>query len=345
MMKKELTLILLFLSSLTVFSQPSRDTLEHYIVPLNFHTPTGSFKKGKGACVDTLDIADGRLLLVLRDDNTWYYIKNQSKVSEDQVFKEAWIINSINPYGRISLSDMPFRTSICLVDSASNFTCPYLGKIFSKFGFRHGRRHQGVDLPLSTGTPVVAAFDGRVRVASYCSGYGNLVVVRHENGLETYYGHLSRFMVVPGQWVRAGEVVGAGGSTGRTTGPHLHFETRYRGFAFDPQWIINFQTGTLRANVFVLLRSYLNASSQYTQQTLSEEDDIYSGVEQAMSKEKRSSEDALAAKDAAQYHRVRSGETVSAICRKYGVSQKTVAKLNPNVNLNKIHIGQKIRVN
>ena len=106
--------------------------------------------------------------------------------------------------------------------------CPYVGKVYSKFGYRRGRRHQGTDIPLKSGTPVAAAFDGRVRMSSYVSGYGNLVILRHENGLETFYGHLSKRQVSVGDWVRAGDIVGLGGSTGRSSGPHLHFETRYK---------------------------------------------------------------------------------------------------------------------
>ena len=195
------------------------DTLD---TPPDFRTEPGEFQQGRGADVDTLDIQDGRLLLVLRDDHTWYYIKNFEKLAEDSTFVKDWIPNSTNPY-RIPLDSLPLRSTICLVDSASTFVVPNQVKVFSRFGTRRGRAHQGVDLPLRTGTPVYAAFDGRVRASVYNSGYGNLVIIRHENGLETYYGHLSKREVEVGDWVHAGDEIGLGGSTGRSTGPHLHF--------------------------------------------------------------------------------------------------------------------------
>ena len=199
----------------------------------------------------------------------------------------------------------------------------------------------GVDLPYPHGTPVKAAFDGRVRASLYYKGYGNLIVIRHENGLETVYGHLSRRDVKTGDWVRSGDVIGLGGSTGRSSGPHLHFETRYRGYAFDPQWIADFETGKLRKNVFVLRRSYLSASSHYVPESIDEEEDIYGGDEKIIEEEKR----IAAEKAAMRYHTVKSGETVSGICVKEHVSQAKIKQLNPGMNLDRISIGQKIRVN
>ena len=316
------------------------DTLDTLRVPDAFLTEAGTFRQGTGASVDTLDIDDGRLLLVLRDDHTWYYIKNIERLAADSTFTKDWVPNSTNP-SHGALDSLPLRNSICLVDSASVFVCPNQTKVFSRFGYRHGRRHQGVDLPLKTGTPVVAAFDGRVRVSSYNGGYGNLIVIRHENGLETYYGHLSKREVEVGDWVRAGDQIGLGGSTGRSTGPHLHFETRYQGFAFDPEWIADFEKGKLRANVFVLRRSYLNASSHYVPESLDEEDDVYAADEKVIAEEKRLAAERAAAK----YYTVKSGDTLGAIAKRNGKSLSAIQKLNPGVNPNKLRIGQKIRVN
>ena len=313
------------------------DTLE---TPPDFRTQPGEFRQGQGADVDTLDIQDGRLLLVLRDDHTWYYIKNFEKVAEDSTFIKDWIPNSTNPY-RTPLDSLPYRSTICLVDSASTFVCPNQTKVFSRFGTRRGRSHQGVDLPLRTGTPVYAAFDGRVRLSAYNSGYGNLVIIRHENGLETYYGHLSKREVEVGDWVHAGDVIGLGGSTGRSTGPHLHFETRYQGFAFDPEWIADYETGQLRKNVFVLRRSYLNANSHYTPESIDEEDEIYADQEKIVEEEKR-----IAAEQAAiRYYTVRDGDNLSKIAQKQGKSLNAILRLNPGINPDKLSIGQRIRVN
>lgn len=299
-----------------------------------------AFQSGLGAPVDTIDISDGRVSVVLKDDHTWYYVKNFDAIAGDSVFTESWVLNSINPY-TLPLDSLPYRCSIALVDSVSRFTCPNTTKVFSKFGYRRGRRHQGVDLPLHTGDPVYAAFDGRVRVSTYHKGYGNMIIIRHENGLETTYGHLSKRNVEPGDWVHSGDVIGLGGSTGRSTGPHLHFETRYRGFAFDPQWIADYETGKLRKNVFVLRRSYLDASSKYVHQDIEEEEEIYADDEKIVAEEKRIAEERAAMR----WHSVKKGETISAIAVKEGVSMNKIKSLNPGLNVNKISIGQKIRVN
>ena len=333
---KKTILILSLLLPAALFAQ-APDTLS---VPSDFVTAPGSFQQGKGAEVDTLDIQDGRLLLVLKDDHTWYYIKNFKMMEQDSTFVKDWVPNSTNPY-RTPLDSLPLRNSICLVDSASSFVCPNQVKVFSRFGMRRGRRHQGVDLPLKTGTPVVTAFDGRVRASTYNSGYGNLVIIRHENGLETYYGHLSKREVEVGDWVRAGDEIGLGGSTGRSTGPHLHFETRYQGFAFDPEWIADYETGQLRKNVFVLRRSYLNANSHYTPESIDEEDEIYADQEKIVEEEKR-----IAAEQAAiRYYTVRDGDNLSKIAQRQGKSLNAILRLNPGINPDKLSIGQRIRVN
>lgn len=313
------------------------DTLR---VPGDFVTQTGEFRQGTGVAVDTLDIQDGRLLLVLKDDHTWYYIKNFSVLEQDDVFTKDWIPDSTNPY-RTPLDSLPLRNSLCLVDSTSRFVCPNQTKVFSRFGYRHGRRHQGVDLPLKTGTPVVAAFDGRVRVSTYNGGYGNLVVIRHENGLETYYGHLSKREVEVGDWVRAGDLIGLGGSTGRSTGPHLHFETRYKGYAFDPQWLIDFQQGILRHRLFTLKKRYFNPGSRYAQSE-EDEEEIQKGDEQ----ERQQAEQERRRKEAAarQYHKIRSGDTLSGIAKKYGTTVSKICSLNGIKSTTVLQVGKTIRV-
>lgn len=311
------------------------------LVPENFVSEPGFFKNGDGVGVDTLDIGDGFLQIVLRDDHTWYYTKNFTKMETASVFTDHWSEVTVNPYTDVKQNDLPYRSSLCLVDSVSSFVCPYMTKVYSPFGYRHGRRHQGVDLPLAMGTPVKAAFDGRVRLSRYVSGYGNLIIVRHENGLETFYGHLSKRLVKAGDWITAGQEIGLGGSTGRSSGPHLHFEVRYLGYAFDPQRLFDFETGELRANVLVLRRSHLDPSSRYVPTSIDEEEDVYATDEQIIAEEMR----IAAEKAAMKWHTVRSGDTVSGIAAKYGKSQRQIVSLNPGLNVNKIRIGQKIRVN
>ncbi len=299
------------------------------------------FARGNGAPIDTLDVGDRRVRIVLRDDNTWYLIKNIEALSQDELFTSYWNENIVNPYTKEPFDSIHYRTTICLVDSVSSFVCPHQGKVFSKFGIRRGRPHTGCDIPYPTGTPVYCAFDGRVRLAERHRGYGNLIIVRHENGLETFYGHLSRIDVKPGQWVHAGDLIGLGGSTGRSSGPHLHFETRYRGYAFDPQWIIDFESGTLRKNVFVLRRSYLSAHSKYVPQSIDEEEEIYMTEEQIRAEEERIAKERAAMR----YHTIRSGDTLSGIAAKYGTTVSRICSLNSGLKpTTTLSVGRKIRV-
>ena len=295
-------------------------------------------KVGAPAC-DTLETSDPRIHLILCSDGTWHYAKNPDAAVSEAVFSENWDTSVLNPY-RTSLQDLPWRVTLSLVDSASRFACPRQVKVFSPFGMRRHRRHQGVDLPLQRGDPVYAAFDGRVRYASYNRGYGNIVVLRHESGLETYYAHLSERKVEPGDWVTAGQVVGLGGSTGRSSGPHLHFETRYRGFAFDPQWLIDFEQGLLRHGVFVLKRKYLSEHARYVPESEQEEEEIYLTEEQEKAEAERLAKEMAAAR----YVTVRQGDTlsriainnhttISALCRLNGITPKTI-----------LRVGRKLRV-
>lgn len=135
------------------------------------------------------------------------------------------------------------------------FTMPSWGPLSSPFGWRHSRYHKGVDIQLRKGDTVSCAFDGMVRFAEKKGGYGNVVIVRHYNGLETVYGHLQKIMVSEGQVVGSGDLIGLAGSTGKSTGPHLHFEVRYMGAPVDPQHFISFDYGRLMYNTVELRKS------------------------------------------------------------------------------------------
>ena len=173
--------------------------------------------------VDTLDTLNEYVKIVLRADNTWEYMKLPGGTRDQEIFSQYWENSTANPYKKLQ-SDLPRAWAIWLVDSLNQYHCPFQGNVHpnGKYGVRRGRPHQGVDLPLKTGDPIYATFTGQVRVARYDKGYGNFVVIRHENGLETFYSHLSERKVSAGDWVNAGQIIGLGGSTGRSTGPHLH---------------------------------------------------------------------------------------------------------------------------
>ena len=305
----------------------------HLVIPRPALEPLKSLVKSDSDPIDTLSTANEYIKVVLYADNTWQYVKLPGFKAETDVFEKNWDTVSSNPY-KLELNDLPYSWSIWLVDSLDQYKCPFQGDIHprGKFGPRRGRRHQGVDIPLKTGDPIYAAFTGKVRISKYLGGYGNVVVIRHENGIETFHGHLSKRMVEAGDWVNAGDVIGLGGSTGRSTGPHLHFETRYQGFAFDPQWLIDFKTGDLRHRLFVLKKKYFSLYSNYEQdfedEMKNEEDDKKEEAERA----------------AMRWHTIKSGDTlgriainngttVSAICKLNGITQKTVLKIGRRIRV------------
>ena len=203
-------------------------TTTQLLIPRPALEPVKSLITSPSDVIDTLDTANEHIKVILRADNTWSYYKTPDFQQVAGVFDDHWNETQTNPYG-IGQADLPDQWSIWLVDSLDQYHCPFQGSVHyrGKFGIRRGRRHQGVDLPLKTGDPVYAAFTGKVRMSKYLGAFGNLVVIRHENGIETFYGHLSKRNVEAGDWVNAGDVIGLGGSSGRSTGPHLHFETRY----------------------------------------------------------------------------------------------------------------------
>lgn len=153
---------------------------------------------------------------------------------------------------------LDFNDSVMIVlndPGHSAYVHPVQGRPTSTFGFRKYRYHLGVDIDLEIGDSVSTCFDGKVRIAQWSKTYGYVVVVRHENGLETYYAHLSKLNVKVGQDVKAGDVVGLGGNTGHSHGSHLHFETRFCGQPFDPNMIIDFDKMCLRGDTYFLSKS------------------------------------------------------------------------------------------
>ena len=194
---------------------------------------------GHVSVIDTLPTENEALRIILFNDNTWRYVLTNEYRQDSTVFNDHWSTSTIHAYSDVELESLPEAVAIQLVDSLQSYHYPYVGKISSRYGPRRGRSHQGIDLPLKTGDPIYAAFDGKVRVSKSAGDYGNLVIIRHNNGLETYYAHLSVREVEPGDWVVAGQQIGQGGNTGRSTGPHLHFTIYKNGVAVNPQVLWN----------------------------------------------------------------------------------------------------------
>ena len=340
---------MLLLAPVAVYAQESQtDTIKRpkfttaqaeLIIPRPRLQPVKSMIPTNAGAIDTLDTANPLVKLVLFSDNTWKYVKDGNQLKTTDYFTQNWDTNAMDPYG-VTFNSLPDKVTLWLVDNPTDFCCPNQVKVFSKFGYRHGRRHQGADLPLKTGDPVRAAFAGKVRIAEYTRGYGNLIVIRHENGLETAYGHLSKLEVKVNDWVSAGDIIGLGGSTGRSSGPHLHFETRYQGYAFDPEWLIDFETGTLRSGVFTLNKRYLNENSNYFPETEDVEEQILlAEVEDREAEAKKAAEIA-----ARQFHTVKSGDTLGALAVRYHTTVRQLCAWNNIKSTTTLRIGQRLRV-
>ena len=285
--------------------------------------------------LDTLATENDAVQVILYSNNSWKYILNREVAKDSTIFEKYWDTTTLFPYKEVDMSGMPKSVVIDLVDSLTSYHCPYQGSVHprGKYGPRRRRQHQGVDLPLKTGDPVYATFCGRVRISQYNrGGYGNLVIIRHDNGLETYYGHLSERLVEPNQWVEAGQSIGLGGSTGRSTGPHLHFETRYYGQSFDPERLIDFKNGTLSRETFLLKKSffsiYSNAGQDFEDEIANEEQDKKEAAEKAAMK----------------YYKIRSGDTLGGIARRYGTTVTNICRLNGIKSTTVLRIGRSLRV-
>lgn len=255
------------------------------------------------------------------------------EVSEEVLIDSSWIkiagyyaiwdTRNINPY-RMDGRQMKDTVDITLYDPRvkREYKMP-LEKtpITSHFGHRGYRWHYGTDIDLDTGDSIYAAFDGVVRINKWDGGgYGNYIVLRHYNGLETLYGHMSKTIAQPGQFVKAGEVIGLGGSTGRSSGPHLHYEVRYQGNPLDPELMYDFPDYLLKGQSFVITSAVFNYYN----------------------KAKSSSGSSRGRK--AMYHKVRSGDTLSGIAKRYGVNVSSITKLNGISARTTLKVGRSLRI-
>ena len=203
-------------------------------------------------------------------------------------------------------------------------------KITSKCGPRWRRMHNGLDIKVYIGDTIRAAFSGRVRIVRYeRSGYGKYVVIRHGNGLETIYGHLSKQLVKEDQFVKAGEVIGLGGNTGRSTGSHLHFETRLLGQVINPEFLFDFPKQDIVADSYLFIKGANMYSYQRTRALAALKKGDFNKV--------------TAAANSIRYHKIKSGDTLGSISRKYHVSIDKLCSLNGIKRNTVLRIGQVLR--
>ncbi len=203
-------------------------------------------------------------------------------------------------------------------DQCSEFVYPVKGKLISPYGMRHGRPHTGCDIKLNHGDTVRAAFSGIVRLAKVYSGYGNMVVIRHYNGLETGYGHLSKILVDANQSVKAGDPIGLGGRTGRATTDHLHFETRFLLDPFNPEILIDFNNFQLKTTCLRYTKNKIENVQNFTDTaiTKSSENIIFSSTTEDLAVDKENENDSTTTQQSSKYHIVKLGDTLFSLAKK-----------------------------
>lgn len=269
---------------------------------------------------NTLDLGEQQLVEMSEEvliDSTWIKVAG---------YYAIWDTRQINPY-RVDGRELRDTVHLKLVDPAKG----RMGKLpmhttptTSGFGPRWGRWHYGDDIDCETGDSVLAPFDGVVRVSNWDGGgYGNYLVVRHYNGLETLFGHLSKALVEVGEFVKAGQLLGLAGSTGRSTGSHLHYELRYEGNPFDPDVVYDFGANKLdRAELDVTanLFNYFHRASRY-----------------ARPGQIRGGRNAV-------YHKIRQGDVLGSISRRYHVPVAQICRLNGITPKTTLRLGRNLRL-
>lgn len=223
-------------------------------------------------------------------------------------YYHKWDTYNTHPYSE-SLSKNDTSIELVLTQGEQVYVPPVIGLITSNFG--DGRNHSGMDIDLQVWDTVVSAFDGVVRIARTHGGYGRVVVVRHYNGLETLYAHLHRIKVKTGQKVKAGELVGLGGSSGHSSGSHLHFEARFKGKPLNPRNFIDYRNNVLVNDTVILNKTKWS----------------YSVVPKGL-----------------KYHRVAKGEFLYLISKQYGISINKLCELNGISRNSILRVGQKLRI-
>ncbi|TYA59157.1 peptidoglycan DD-metalloendopeptidase family protein [Formosa maritima] len=215
----------------------------------------------------------------------------------------------------------------------SNYVSPISRNkvVTSRYGWRKGRAHKGIDIDLITGDSLYAMFDGVVRFADYSSGHGRSVVIRHFNGLETVYAHLSRYGVKENDTVVAGSYLGKGGTSGNARGSHLHLEMTYQGIPVNPEYLLNFDNSNrVQANDIWITKAWTRPElhNSYRQSKL----EIFSTKEEAIASMNRPTK----------VYIVKKGDTLSRISTRNNTSITAICKSNHLKYNSTLRIGQKL---
>lgn len=285
------------------------------IIPLYIYS-TSTAQNSTSAILDTISI-NNRAAIIF-SNKRWAYLDDHNKsLSYDSIFATNWENKEIHAY--LSEKNKPLTPkTLNLLENNSPFVFP-----LDSFQYLRGFKgsHTGIDLKAPTGDSIRSAFDGRVRFANNIrNGYGNLVIIRHYNGLETYYSHLSKILVEVDDDVKAGEVIGLVGQTGRATTHHLHFETRYRDRVFNPEKLLSVKDRTLLSDTLLIPGNIFGSANTAIKQT----------------------ENSPGSSDT--YHKVVKGDTLYKISKRYSVTIENLCQWN-NISRNStLHIGQQIKL-
>ncbi len=259
-----------------------------------------------------------------------YVIKDS--IRKDSIKKHFlttnWDNRKFNPYKNVTV-EFPFEISFDDVFYASPIPKDYV--ITSRYGWRWGRAHKGIDIDLITGDEVYAVLDGKVRYVGYHSGHGRTVIIRHYNGLETVYAHLSRYKVKVNDIVKKGQVIAKGGNTGNSKGSHLHLETLYKGKHINPEYLFSFdQKHKINKPHFWVTRDYVTPflhnskrETEFEYYATREEAENSEGIQQ-------------------QVYVVKRGDTLYKISRRYNVSISRICKANSIRKNSTLRIGQEL---
>ncbi len=225
-----------------------------------------------------------------------------------------------------------------------NFCMPTTNRVItSKMGPRWGRMHKGLDIKVYIGDTIRAAFSGKVRIKKYeRAGYGKYLVIRHNNGLETIYGHMSDWLVEENQVVKAGQPIGLGGNTGRSTGSHLHFETRLCGVALNPALLFDFVNQDVTADYYMFRKETFEHESVAINKNLVLEGGRSNELAQETANKNRRNQNVREFSET-KYHKVSVGETLTSIAKRRGTTVAQLCKLNHLTRDVKVRPGQILR--
>lgn len=274
-------------------------------------------------------------LSVLEEANANREEFDVNEIPSDELYGGIWNNSYVHAYGALKNAPDSFKVDL------TNFTMPFEGRMTSNFGTRGRRYHNGVDLKVQVGDTIYAAFDGKVRVKKFeRRGYGYYVVLRHVNGLETVYGHLSKFLVEEDQFVKSGDPIALGGNTGRSTGSHLHFETRFLGKPINPNFIVDFANFTCHKDEFIVSNNSFHKTRQSSRTIITSPN--YKAPEPQRTV--ASSGPNKFVDGDVKYYRIKNGDTLGAIARRNGTTITNLCKLNNITTRTTLRIGRSLRI-